>query len=138
MILHFVTCCFFIKFEEGIVWKPFFDKKKQISRQSVIIISSTIWIYFRRIVCAVVIDPSVLKVVDSYRIFSTKWSDTFGTLFAYGKEQESEKKYIITVQKKFTFLRRFDCKIALFEISKSLIQKACFQNDSKCKKIMSR
>ena len=29
------------------------------------------------------------KVVDSCWIFSTEWSDTFGSFFVYGKEQES-------------------------------------------------
>ena len=29
------------------------------------------------------------KVVDSCWIFSTKWSDTFRSVFVYGKEQES-------------------------------------------------
>ena len=43
---------------------------------------------------------SGIKVVDSCRIFSTKWSDTFRTFFAYGKEQESQKKNVITVQEK--------------------------------------
>ena len=32
---------------------------------------------------------------------STKRSDTFRSFFVYGKEQESRKKYVITVQKKF-------------------------------------
>ena len=32
-----------------------------------------------------------LKVVDSCRIISTKWSDTFRIFFVYLKEQESRK-----------------------------------------------
>ena len=47
--------------------------------------------------------------------------------FLYGKEQRSRKKYVITVQKEFTFLRGFDRKNTLFEISRNLIRKACFQ-----------
>ena len=44
---------------------------------------------------------SCFKVVDSCSISSTEWSDTFRSFFVYGKTQESRKKYIITVQKKF-------------------------------------
>ena len=47
--------------------------------------------------------------------------------FVYGKEQRSRKKYVITVQKEFAFLRGFDRKNTLFEISRNLIRKACFQ-----------
>ena len=30
----------------------------------------------------------IVKIVDSSWVFSTKWSDTFRSFFAYGKEQE--------------------------------------------------
>ena len=42
----------------------------------------------------------LVKVVDSCWISSTEWSDTFRSVFVYGKKQESRKKNIITVQKK--------------------------------------
>ena len=34
-------------------------------------------------------DNLIVKVVDSYWISSTEWSDTFRSFFVYGKEQES-------------------------------------------------
>ena len=40
-----------------------------------------------------------IKVVDSCRIFSKTWSDTFRSVLVYGNVQESRKKYFITVQK---------------------------------------
>ena len=58
--------------------------------------------------------------------FSKKWSDTFRSLFVYGTEQEFREKNVITVQK-VTFLRRFDSKNTLFEISRNLVRKACFK-----------
>ena len=68
-----------------------------------------------------------IKVVDSCLISSTEWSDTFRSLFVYGKKQESRKKYIITVQKNFTFLRRFDRKNKVLGISRNLIDKLVFK-----------
>ena len=67
------------------------------------------------------------KVVDSSWISSTEWSDTFRSFFVYGKKQESRKKYIITVQKNFTFLRRFDRKNTVLGISRNLIDKFVFK-----------
>ena len=67
------------------------------------------------------------KVVDSSWISSKEWSDTFRSFFAYGKEQESRKKYIVTVQKNYTFLRRFDRKNTVFGISRNLIDKFVFK-----------
>ena len=68
-----------------------------------------------------------LKVVDSCWISSTEWSDTFRSFFVYGKKQESRKKYIITVQKNFAFLRRFDRKNTVLGISRNLIDKLVFK-----------
>ena len=68
-----------------------------------------------------------LKVVDSCWISSTEWSDTSRSFFVYGKKQESRKKYIITVQKNFTFLRRFDRKNTVLGKSRNLIDKLVFK-----------
>ena len=46
------------------------------------------------------VDFHVFKVVDSCRTCSTECSDTFRSFFVCGKEQESRKKNVITVQKK--------------------------------------
>ena len=71
---------------------------------------------------------SAFKVVDSCWISSTEWSDTFRSFFDYGKKQESrKKKYIITVQKNFTFLRRFDRKNTVLGISRNLLDKLVFK-----------
>ena len=43
------------------------------------------------------------------------------------RNKDLEKKYIITMQKEFTFLREFDCKNTVFELSRNLIRNACFQ-----------
>ena len=60
--------------------------------------------------------------------FLTEWSDTFRSVFVYGKEKKSLKNiYIITAQKKFTFLRRFDHKNTVFGISRNLIDKLVFK-----------
>ena len=67
------------------------------------------------------------KVVDSCWISSTEWSDTFRSFFVYGKKQESRKKYIITVQKNFIFLRRFERKNTVLGISRNLIDKFVFK-----------
>ena len=67
-----------------------------------------------------------IKVVDSCWISSTEWSDTFRSFFVYGKKQESRKKHI-TVEKNFTFLRRFDRKNTLLGISRNLIDKLVFK-----------
>ena len=61
------------------------------------------------------------KVVDSCWISSTE------VFFVYGKKQESRKKYIITVQKNFTFLWRFDRKNTVLGISRNLIDKFVFK-----------
>ena len=42
------------------------------------------------------------------------------------RNKNLEKKYITTVQK-ITFLREFDRKNTVFEISRNLIRNACFQ-----------
>ena len=42
------------------------------------------------------------------------------------RSKNHEKNYIITVQKKFTFLRRFDRKNTVFAISRNLIDKLVF------------
>ena len=68
-----------------------------------------------------------LKVVDSCRTCSTECSDTFRSFFVCGKEQESRKKYVITVQKKFTFLRGFDLKNKVFGMSRNLIDRFAFK-----------
>ena len=61
---------------------------------------------------------------------------TLSEVFLYTERSKNhEKKYIITVQKNFTFLRRFDRKNTVFGISRNLIDKFV-SNDSKCKKIM--
>ena len=70
---------------------------------------------------------SAFKVVDSCQTCSTKCSDTFRSFFVCGKEQESRKKYFITVQKKFTFLRGFDRKNKVFGISRNLIDRFVFK-----------
>ena len=67
------------------------------------------------------------KVVDSCRTCSTKSSHTFRSFFVCGKEQESRKKYVITVQKKFTFLRGFDRKNKVFGISRNLMDRFVFK-----------
>ena len=67
------------------------------------------------------------KVVDSCWISSTEWSDTFRSFLYMGRSKNHEKKYIITVQKKFTFLRRFDRKNTVFGISRNLIDKFAFK-----------
>ena len=69
----------------------------------------------------------LFKVVDSCQTCSTKCSDTFRSFFVCGKEQESRKKYVITVQKKFTFLRGFDRKNKVFGISRNLIDRFVFK-----------
>ena len=69
----------------------------------------------------------LFKVVDSCWISSTEWSDTFRSFFVFGKKQESRKKDIITVQKNFTFLRRFDRKNTVLGISRNLINKFVFK-----------
>ena len=47
---------------------------------------------------------------------SKTWSDTFRSVLIYEKEeQDSRKKYFITVQIKFTFLRRFDRRKTFFK-----------------------
>ena len=43
------------------------------------------------------------------------------------KSKNVEKKYVITVQKKFIFLRGFDRRNKYFKTSRNLIRKACFQ-----------
>ena len=49
-------------------------------------------------------------------------------VFLYmGRNKNHEKKYIITVQKNFTFLRRFDRKNTVFGISRNLIDKFVFK-----------
>ena len=49
-------------------------------------------------------------------------------VFLYMERSKNlEKIYIITVQKSFTFLLRFDRENTVFEISRNLIRKACFQ-----------
>ena len=40
-----------------------------------------------------------LRLLTHGGFFLTKWSDTFRSFFVYGKEQESQKKNVITVQK---------------------------------------
>ena len=70
----------------------------------------------------------LFKVVDSCWISSTEWSDTFRSIFVYGKKQESwKKKYVITVQKKLIFLRRFNHKNTVFGISRNLMDKFVFK-----------
>ena len=60
----------------------------------------------------------LLKVVDLCWISSTEWSDTLRIFFCIWKEARiKKKKYIITVQKNFTFLRRFDHKNTVLGIS---------------------
>ena len=54
--------------------------------------------------------------------FSKTWSDTFRSVFVYGKEHESPKTYFIIVQKTFIFPRRFDRRNMFLEISR----KGCF------------
>ena len=43
------------------------------------------------------------------------------------RSKNQEKKYIITVQKNFTFLRRFDRKNTVLGISRNLIDKLVFK-----------
>ena len=79
--------------------------------------------------------PSALaiKVVDSCRIFSETWLDNFRSVLVYGHELGSRKKYFITVQKEFIFLRRIDGRNKFFlDIEKSN-PKTLFLNDSKSK-----
>ena len=70
---------------------------------------------------------STLKVVDSCWISSTEWSDTFRYFLYTERSKNQEKKYIITVQKDFTFLRRFDHKKKVLGISRNLIDKFVFK-----------
>ena len=51
----------------------------------------------------------------------------FQKLFVYGKKQEPRKKYTITMQKKITFLRRFDHKNMVLGISRNLKNKLVFK-----------
>ena len=51
----------------------------------------------------------------------------FQKFFCIWKGARISKKYVITVQKEFTFLRGFDRKNAPSEILRNLIRKACFQ-----------
>ena len=55
-----------------------------------------------------------VKVVDSCRIYSKTWSDTFRSVLIYGKEQESRKKIFHNRAKKFIFLRGFDHRNKFF------------------------
>ena len=49
-------------------------------------------------------------------------------VFLYTERSKNhEKKYIITLQKNFTFLRRFDRKNTVFGISRNLIDKFVFK-----------
>ena len=49
-------------------------------------------------------------------------------LFLYmERSKNQEKKYIITVRKNFTFLRRFDRKNTVLGISRNLIDKLVFK-----------
>ena len=69
----------------------------------------------------------LFKVVDSCWISSTEWSDTFRSFLYMERSKNQEKKYIITVQKHFTFLRRFDRKNTVLGISRNLIDKFVFK-----------
>ena len=80
-----------------------------------------------RSIVEVIEEGILVKVVDSCWIFSTEWSDTFRSFFVCGKKEESRKKYIITVQKNFSFLRRFDRKNTVSGISRNLIDKFVFK-----------
>ena len=52
----------------------------------------------------------------------------FSEIFLYmERSKNQEKKYIITVQKNFTFLRRFDHKNTVLGISRNLIDKLVFK-----------
>ena len=44
-----------------------------------------------------------------------------------GRSKNNEKNYIITVQKNFIFLRRFDRKNTVFAISRNLVDKLVFK-----------
>ena len=58
-------------------------------------------------------------------------------VFCIWKKQESRKKNMSEPWKKFTFLKGFDSKNTIYEISKNLIQKACFQMTQNAKNIIS-
>ena len=88
------------------------------------IVNDTQTFMFSGDICCVYLS---FKVVDSCWISSTEWSDAFRSFFVYGKKQESRKKYIITVQKNFTFLRRFDRENTVLGISRNLIDKFVFK-----------
>ena len=69
------------------------------------------------------ITVKIFKVVDSCWISSTEWSDTFRSFLYMERSKNQEKKYIITVQKNFTFMRRFDRRNTVLGISRNLIDK---------------
>ena len=56
----------------------------------------------------------------------TKWSDTFRSFLNMERSKDLEK-ICHNRAKKFIFLRGFDRKNTLFEISRNLIRKASFQ-----------
>ena len=66
------------------------------------------------------------KVVDSCRIFSTKWSDTFRSFLYLERSKNLEKQYVITVQK-ITFLREFDSKTRFLKYREIKFEKLVFK-----------
>ena len=49
-------------------------------------------------------------------------------VFLYMERSKNlENKYVITIKRKFTFPKGFDSKNTVFEMSRNLIQNACFQ-----------
>ena len=67
--------------------------------------------------------------------FSKTGSDTFRSVLIYGKDQESRKKCVITVQKNFVFLRGLDRRNTFLQISKKSYSKSLFSNYTKCKTV---
>ena len=72
-------------------------------------------------------EAGTFKVVDSCQTCSTKCSDTFRSFLYVERSKNLEKKYVITVQKNFTFLRGFDRKNKVFGISRNLIDRFVFK-----------
>ena len=76
----------------------------------------------------------VLKLLTHVGFFFRKQDQILSELsvLIYGKEQESRKKIFHNRVKKFTFLRRFDCRKTFFLDIKKSNSKKLFSNGSKC------
>ena len=76
-----------------------------------------------------------LRLLTLVEFFSKTGSDTFRNVLINGKEQESRKKHVITVQKRNSSSREgLTVETRFLDIEKSN-SKSLFSNDSKCKTI---